>query len=256
MERRVADILNQETTRFYKVQADSFSATRKAAWPGWIRCAGFLEALGSRVRLFDLACGNARFEHFLLRELPDVDWSFSAIDSCGDLVSLGVDGMSDADFSYQQLDVVSALLDGSETLGLDYSGLYDACISFGFFHHVPGSATRICALRGLVGQVRPGGLVMVSLWQFEKSEQILAQAQGLRPCALADLGLDERDLEPGDHLLGWKKTPGVYRYCHSFSAGELNGLLDSVADIAEPLDVFESDGRTGNLNTYLVLRRL
>lgn len=256
MERRVADLLNQETTRFYQAQADSFSDTRKAAWPGWERCAGFLEQLGPRVRLFDLACGNARFERFLLGKLPDVNWSFSAVDSCDDLVSLGVEGLSEADFSCQQLDVVSALLDGSDSLGLDCSGLYDVGASFGFFHHVPGLRTRARALRGLVGQVRPGGLAMVSLWQFEKSEQIFAQARGLRPQALADLNLGEEDLEPGDHLLGWKKMPGVYRYCHSFSTGEVNMLLDSVADIAEPLDVFESDGRTGNLNTYLVLRRV
>lgn len=256
MNRRVADLLNQETTRFYQVQAGSFSDTRKAAWPGWEQCAGFLKQLGPRVRLLDLACGNARFERFLLRKLSGVNWSFSAVDSCDELVSFCTDSLSGVDFSYQQLDVVSALLDGSETLGLDCSGFYDACACFGFLHHVPGREVRARALRGLVGQVRPGGLVMVSLWQFEKSEQIAEQARALRPQALADLHLDEGDLEPGDHLLGWKKTPGVYRYCHSFSSGEVNMLLDSVADIAEPLDVFESDGRTGNLNTYLILRRM
>ena len=288
MERWVADVLNQETARFYQAQAASFSGTRKVPWPGWFRCAELLRSLAPRVRLLDLACGNLRFERFLADRMPDVEWSICAVDSCEELVGLGRElasgsiaeasssggklsapglasgehsavfaegSVSSIDFSCQQIDVVAALLDGSDALGLGCCGLFDACVSFGFLHHVPGFEARMRALRELVEQARPGGLVFVSLWQFEKSPSILAQAQELRGRALDSLGICESDLEAGDYLLGWNKASGTYRYCHSFSAAEVNRLLDGVADLAEPVDVFESDGRTGNMNTYLVLER-
>ena len=58
----------------------------------------------------------------------------------------------------------------------------------------------------------------------------------------------------GDYLLGWRNTPGAYRYCHSFSDEEIDSLVASVADKAQCVARFRADGRTGNLNEYLVLQ--
>lgn len=58
----------------------------------------------------------------------------------------------------------------------------------------------------------------------------------------------------GDYLLGWRNTPGAYRYCHSFSDEETDSLVASVADKAKCVARFRADGRTGNLNEYLVLQ--
>ena len=73
--------------------------------------------------------------------------------------------------------------------------------------------------------------------------------------AISDLELAAADLEAGDHLLGWQRVPGVYRYCHSFSEAELDSLPVELSDLAELEERFEADGRTGNLNTYVILRR-
>ena len=61
---------------------------------------------------------------------------------------------------------------------------------------------------------------------------------------------------PNDYLLGWQDTQGPHRDCHHFDEPEIERLLAmSVADSAGVLvSRFEADGKTGNLNEYVVLR--
>ena len=62
------------------------------------------------------------------------------------------------------------------------------------------------------------------------------------------------ELPPNDYLLGWQDTQGLYRYCHHFDEPEIERLLAMVADSADLVSRFEADGKTGNLNEYVVLR--
>ena len=74
--------------------------------------------------------------------------------------------------------------------------------------------------------------------------------------AIKELGLGKiaTDFDKNDFLIGWKDIPGAYRYCHSFTESEIDHLTESVAAQAIVCDRFTSDGRSGNLNTYLILR--
>ena len=62
------------------------------------------------------------------------------------------------------------------------------------------------------------------------------------------------NLDANDYLLGWQQTQGVFRYCHHFAEEEVKALVASVSDVAQLADCFRADGRTGNLNEYLVFR--
>lgn len=74
MNTETAKILCKITTDFYSVHAASFSATRSSPWTGWERCLATLQAAGlfdsSELSVFDLACGNLRFESFIKSALP------------------------------------------------------------------------------------------------------------------------------------------------------------------------------------------
>ena len=61
-------------------------------------------------------------------------------------------------------------------------------------------------------------------------------------------------LDQGDFILGWKNKPNAYRYCHHFAEEEIDALAASVADRADVAARFLADGRTGDMNSYLVLR--
>lgn len=247
--------------KFYKEQCASFSQTRNYPWPGWRRCLetfrveGLPAALLERntLSVLDLACGNLRFESFVSAELSAADVLFCVIDNCNELVPM------QHEVHYQSLDVLAALQqrDLGAGRGAVLNELLDApacdvCVSFGFMHHVPSVRYRQEVLAGLVEKTCPGGYVAVSFWQFLNDEALGVKAELVHERALGELQLPA--LDEGDYLLGWKNVPGAYRYCHNFSEEEIDHLAESVADRASVVARFNADGRTGDLNSYLVLK--
>ena len=130
----------------------------------------------------------------------------------------------------------------------------DCAVSFGFMHHVPTQALRAAVLDALVSQVRPDGLVAVSFWRFMEHEALAAKAHETTAAGLEYLGLKPEGVDKGDHLLGWKETEGPYRYCHSFTSEEIDCLVAAVAGKAKPVARYMADGRSEDLNEYVVLQ--
>ncbi len=132
----------------------------------------------------------------------------------------------------------------------------DLTVCFGFFHHVPGCAARERLLRALCAATVPGGLVAVSLWRFMDEPGLAKKAHESHEAALrhfAEQGLC-LNLDANDYLLGWQQAQGVFRYCHHFADEEVMALAASVSNVAQLADCFHADGRTGDLNEYLVFR--
>lgn len=285
-----AEKLRALTSDFYRVQCDSFSATRQAPWNGWKRCFDEIRRLdevvavedgigkgprdagaprGKRaLSVFDLACGNLRFEAFLASALPETAVSVYAVDNCDSLVSDAAlaeyapdGGLGDTQdnqseplarprVAYQNLDVLDVLAAGGIIGDCLQTPVCDLSVSFGFMHHVPLPDHRHSVLDALVDQTRSGGLAIVSLWQFMENERLAEKARATHERALLELGLPE--LDAGDFLLGWKNVPGAYRYCHSFSESEIDDLVSAARARATLVSRFKADGRTDDLNTYLV----
>ena len=251
MDAETAQILSKINKGFYQAYGASFSETRQAPWPGWRLCLDRVKDVWAgkeALSVFDLACGNLRFESFLASALPDAAVIFYAVDDC--------DGMVPAipSVHYQSLDVLDVLQQGLSLGGRLAAPACDLSVSFGFMHHVPGQELRKEVLEGLVGKTRPQGYAIVSFWQFLNDAALGEKARAAHGHALEGLGLQGRGLDEGDYLLGWKNIPGAYRYCHSFSESDIDQLAASVAGKAAVAARFTSDGRTGNLNTYLILK--
>ena len=245
------------TGEFYRANAESFSQTRQSPWQGWVRLLEVMEAASGRepLRVLDLACGNLRFERYLADALPGRVLSGYAVDNCDPLVETGGRNESDAlsRIAFQNLDVVERLSAGCLREALEApDASCDLAVSFGFMHHVPLERWRAGLLRALVAKVRPGGFVAVSFWRFLNSAKLARKAQETTSRARTELGIPE--LPGNDYLLGWQDTQGLYRYCHHFDEPEIERLLAMVADSADLVSCFEADGKTGNLNEYVVLR--
>ncbi|MGO5211316.1 class I SAM-dependent methyltransferase [Parafannyhessea sp. LCP21S3_E6] len=274
----VARRMNALNARFYRENAASFSQTRRSGWPGWERClAEFERGDGtaadshSAVRdtachVLDLACGNLRFARFLADAgLKSV--FYLGMDDCPELAE-GASPPDAWDVSLRRLDIVSALLAGglreelcaatARAWGGATSGptAADLAVAFGFLHHVPTHAARLALLRAMLAATRPGGTCCVSFWKFMSDERLAAKASATTREALAELGMPGDELGTGDYLLGWQDVPGAWRYCHSFDDAEVDGLLACLGGAARPVARFCSDGRSGDLNAYVVLRRL
>lgn len=237
MDLDVARHLSELNTRFYQQARTSFAATRQSGWPGWgrlLELVGWSEPAGHTV--LDLACGNLRFERYLRERGQDVQaWAY---DNCDEL-ALASDVVG---VSYRHLDVMDVLYGERDLARAIDAPACDLSVSFGFLHHVPLMVHRVAVCQALLEHARPGGVVAVSLWQFARDERLLSKAEPV-------VGGD-----PGDYLLGWQGTD-LRRYCHSFSEDEVEGLADALSCEADLLDSYSADGKTGNLNRYLVLQR-
>lgn len=278
MDMQTVETLCQLNTDFYRRQCRSFADTRHAPWPGWTRClqaAGVIPAddvpgekgpsskqppmqhpaaeppapYPRTLSVLDVACGNLRFESFLRERLPQTRLDLHAVDNCD---SLAAEGQADGAVHFQHVDVMRALLEGVGWDEDEPAPLCDMTVCFGFMHHVPGRENRMNLMRELVRRTLPGGYVAVSFWQFLNDEGLAAKARATHAHARDNLHLPM--LDEGDFVLGWKGVPGAYRYCHSFSQAEITQLVDAVAGSAPCVDRFTADGRTGNLNAYVVLR--
>lgn len=276
MDTKFAQTLCQLNNDFYRDQAVSFSDTRHAKWPGWERClkavsSVFLDQSNSVV--LDVACGNLRFEKFLASQLLERHIQVWALDSCDELLpqtcagtlveKVNADGADTPDATDVHLQINYLHCDVMEAIGSSKAFTYgipqaDISVSFGFMHHVPLPEWRVQLLNSLIEATKPGGFVCVSFWEFLADEGLAAKAYKTHERALAELGpvwgFSSADFNDGDFLLGWRNTPGAYRYCHSFSTFEVDALIATVSQRAECVARFRADGRTETLNEYIVLQ--
>lgn len=279
------------TSEFYRANAESFSQTRQSPWQGWQRvlaaagvvaggdgAAGvpvspdaFFADKGARrlnaddeagevrgecdadpFRVLDVACGNLRFERYLAECVGVNRLACFAVDNCDPLVDQAQEAEGLPSVSFQNLNVIDELAAGTLAGSLAApDASCDLAVAFGFMHHVPREAWRADLLRALAAKVRPGGHVAVSFWRFLNSEKLAKKAFATTKTACGELGIPA--LPPNDFLLGWQDTRGLYRYCHHFDEPEIERLLAAVSDVAQPVARFAADGKTGNLNEYVVL---
>ena len=239
------------TTQFYAQTAASFSASRHNSWPGWNR---FLEELdakapaGKALSIADLASGNLRFEAYVERILPERSFSFYTADNC-DVFTLE---QVKSTLNHRKVDLLDQLLRGTLALKLDVSPC-DAAVCFGFLHHIPSNKLRASFLKEALRFVKPEGLLCVSLWRFAQEEKLLKKAQATTEMAVAKYKLGA--LEAGDFLVGWQNETDVYRYCHSFSDEDIDELVESLRGVAQLIANYDSDGRNGCMNRYLIFQR-
>lgn len=251
VDKREVEKLIKLNNDFYRANAGSFSQSRHAGWTGWDRACANMEPPRS---VLDVACGNTRFRAFLRERFENGELDYHALDSCPSLLPDDFEG------SFEEVDLLSTFVETAfpdelvETAPFDLvkAPSCDLVVCFGFMHHVPTEAFRRALMRFLVGKTAPGGHAIVSFWQFARDDGLRAKAKATTEQGTRELGLN---LEEGDYLVGWNNLPGAYRYCHSFTDGEIDSLACSVQGKTAVVDRFRADGRTGQLNCYLVLRR-
>ena len=228
---------------FYEENHATFSQTRSHAWDGWVRLLGCMQNAPSSV--LDVACGNMRFKAFL-DESIGASPSYYGVDSCAALAPDGLRG------SFQELDCIDELENGTLAQSISAPAC-DLTVCFGFLHHVPSRPLRASLMRTLAGMALEGGTIAVSFWQFANDELFRAKAHETTGKVLQSIAVE---LEEGDYLLGWQNKADAYRYCHSFSDGEVMQLVEACGGNVELIDRYKADGKTGNMNAYVVLRKL
>lgn len=243
MDTRTIQALCKLNGEFYRTHHASFAETRQSAWPGWKRVASLVPKRPQTV--LDVACGTLRFKAFCEHGGIETVRPYHAIDSCEALLP------DDEGVSFQELDIAGALLEDRLAAAIKAPACsLVAC--FGFAHHVPTGELRARLVDSLLEKASPGGLVALSFWQFARDPKMLDKAKRTTERGISELGVS---LGENDFLLGWNGVDGAYRYCHSFSDGELDELAAHVEGRAALVGQFRADGRTAEMNGYRVFHK-
>jgi SAM-dependent methyltransferase len=292
MNRQTQQALGAINRRFYEAHAEPFSNTRDHAWPGWERAwkaqptgverAGqaqptSVERAGnaqptdverakegqptaaerveqaqpasSELRLLDVGCGNARFGRFVAGRCPGLH--YTGVDSSGPLLEHARSALGATRHCLLRADLVSE----GPAAALP-SGPFDWIAVFGVLHHLPGFALRRQLVAALAQRLAPGGVLALAAWRFAGRSRFARRSLSWETfCRGESAPIDLAELEPGDHLLRWGDSGELraVRYCHETSDDELDRLTTALG--LEAVDRFLSDGREGDLNRYVVLRR-
>jgi SAM-dependent methyltransferase len=249
MDERTVHSLNAINRSFYSETADVFDASRSEPWPGWTRLLPLLEqrrATGA-FQVLDVGCGNGRFGAFLADRLVPGELRYTGIDSSEPLLARArARALPCAAVELVCVDLVEA----REPLP---AGPYSLIALFGVLHHIPGLARRRALLRSLGERLTPGGLLVLTCWQFEAFSRFrdkLIPWQDYNRTARDPIDVDQ--LEPGDHLLPWGDSDPAVRYCNFTSEDEMRQLLSNLS--FDLVSSYAADGREGNLNRYFICR--
>ncbi len=236
MEPQVVDTLLVLNRAFYNEFAAAFSDSRSPSEPGFDR---LVTRLRPGDRILDLGCGQAR----LARLLP-ASCTYTGVDYAEAMLAIGATSHEgpDGNLSLVTADLVR------DDWQRHVTGPFDWIFLRAVLHHIPGYEHRQSVLARAAEVLAPGGRLVIANWQFMRIERLRRR---VRPWAT--IGLDERDVEPGDYLLDWQRQGYGLRYAHLVDEAETRQLSDDAG--LHVGELFYADGHTQDLTLYAVLTR-
>jgi SAM-dependent methyltransferase len=253
--------LCQINRTFYAAFAASFSETRPESARDLDKIVPYIPH-GARV--LDLGCGNGRMAEILARHQLSV--SYVGVDSSAEMIAsckmqdpgrrLQGAGDREQGVTFLVADIVqpdwTRVLPQPGTRGPSEKGArlkmgaFDCVLMLAVLHHIPDSTIRVRILRQVRDLLAPQGRAVVSTWQFLENERMRKKIVPWRA-----VGIDERELEPGDALLNWKRGGAGLRYCHWIGEDELRAMSAQAG--LKVTETFHAGGREQDLSLYAIL---
>ena len=244
--------LNSLNQRFYRVTAEEFSKTRSFYWKGWKQLIQPLKTLAEKhpqLKVLDLGCGNGRFGEFLWKEGIHEHLIYHGGDNSKELITFATEKLQPYPFEKEIffVDLIDGLLKKNLEQVLPQKK-YHVITLFGVLHHVPSQALRSQLFQTLENHLVNGGILVFTAWRFMNESRF--EKKKLHPTLI---GINPDDLEENDHILDWQRGLTAYRYCHYTDAAEIEKLTEKTS--FELVEEYTADGKSGNLNTYRILRK-
>ena len=239
---RAAQLL-EINRRFYDEHGQDFADTRTRIQPGVRRVLQSLEVEDS---ILDLGCGSGALARTLSQNghrgrYLGLDFSLPALERA----SLGhyefPTSFLEADLAQPGRLRFQVL---SRSAGL-MAESWAVVAAFAFLHHIPGKSLRLDLLRLVHSWLRADGRFILSNWQFSASGRMQS-----RIMPWSAVGMNDTDLDEGDHLIDWRRGGTGLRYVHEFRESELAGLAaESGFSVVES---FLSDGADRRSGLYQI----
>ena len=196
----------------------------------------------------DIGCGNGRLARWLAGQRPGA--TYVGMDASAGLLAA-------ADETVRCLTDVRAQLVLADVTQPDWpaavgpvapaGNLFDAIYLLALLHHLPGFDLRAAVLRQAAWLLAPGGVLVVSYWQF------LDEARWQeRVLPWETVGLTAADVEAGDALLDWRRDGPGLRYVRHVTPAEAEALAHAAG--LQVIDTYHADGHSKRLNLFQICR--
>jgi ubiquinone/menaquinone biosynthesis C-methylase UbiE len=192
----------------YKEIAHHFNETRRSIC--WKSVGRFLNAIPEGSRLFDVGCGNGKYQTF------PKPFEWYANDTCEELISI----------ARKRKDVYPASVcyyTVADGLRLPYPDRFcDAGISIAVLHHIPSYEQRVCFVTEMLRVLRPEGMCIITVWSNSDNKD-KRKIHG----KWTKVNMDPSD---SDYLIPWLDRSGHthMRFYHLFDKDELIQLCKDV----------------------------
>jgi SAM-dependent methyltransferase len=232
MQSAVADRLVAINEQFYQTFAEDFAETRGRIQLG-VR--HILDSVYARDAILDLGCGNGALANALhgrghRGEYLGLDFSLALL--------------KQAQGHFRHPNGLLLQVDLADPRWVNsFRARFRHIFAFALLHHIPGAGRRLRLLQSLPALLERDGVVSVSVWNFLASPRLRK-----RIVPWDTVGLESHQVDPGDHLLDWRRGGYGVRYVHHFSDEELTELAGQAGFCV--LTRFLSDGEGGNLGRY------
>jgi len=195
---------------FYARFAQEFAGTRTVEHAN---LSAIMPYLSNGVKLLDIGCGSGRAAERLDREQLAVDYlGVDVTPSFVDSARSRAARLARVRAEFQLLDITRE----GWAESLSARAPFDVALAAAVLHHIPGFELRCAVLGAVRSLLRPGGILVLSNWQFQYDPRILKKV-----IAWERLDIDARGLEEGDTLIDWRRGGDGYRFCHALTLAEV-----------------------------------
>ncbi len=233
MKKEYAELLLNEMREIYNLIAKDYSRTR-AFISNDLKNLGNYAKSGEKI--LDLGCANGRFYEVL--ENKNVD--FYGVDFSRELIEMAKNKYRNGKFYL------------ADARKLPFSdNFFDKIYSISVLHHIPSYDFRMQFLKEANRTLKPGGLLILRVWDFWKRKMALKLIS--KYTLLKLLGKSNFDFK--DVFVSWKDQNGnilANRYFHCFTQGELKNLIKKAGFKIKEIWREGEDPRT---NIYLVAEK-
>ncbi len=237
--------------KFYETVAENFNRSRQYFWQGWQKLEPLLKNLEQKqgkANVFDVGCGNARLAEFL--DELHLEFSYVGLENNAALIKHARKRLKRLNINHKliEFDLIKGLISGELKQKIDQK--FNLITAFGLIHHIPGFKLRVKLLQQLAELLNTDGSLVITAWQFAADDRF--KNRMVKP---ETIGFKPADLEKNDYILDWKKGKRAFRYCHFVKEEEVKRLNEHVPELSLE-KTYYADGKSGELNRYLIFKKL
>jgi ubiquinone/menaquinone biosynthesis C-methylase UbiE len=201
MNKKYAEKLALGVNKHYSLVAERFSRTRDIPWPE-IKFL-FDTHIKRDDSVLDLGCGNGRFSEFIENKKK-----YIGIDNSQELIDIAKKRYPGIDFKKE--DALKTSFDND---------CFDKIFSVSVLHHLPSHELRFNFLSEANRILKPGGLLIITVWDLSQKSKIKRIAY--KNYFLRLIGLSKLDFN--DALVDWH---GISKcYLHLFTMSEFKKII-------------------------------